>query len=158
MWISVPSAVKTFLSTPWTKLGGVLMFNKCMGEHLRATEVPVMVRILLADSEPHIRWLLQEELEDEGYEVLVTGRGGEVARLVDAYRPDVVVLEIRLDDMSGLETGRIVKGTRKKTRVVYFSHCRPPQDLSSWGGDEYVFKSPNLDRLKKVVHRLALAA
>jgi DNA-binding response OmpR family regulator len=117
-----------------------------------------MVRILLADSEPHIRWLLQEELEDEGYEVLVTGRGGEVARLVDAYRPDVVVLEIRLDDMSGLETGRIVKGTRKKTRVVYYSHCRPPQDLSSWGGDDYVLKSPNLDRLKKVVHRLALAA
>ncbi len=117
-----------------------------------------MVRILLADSEPHIRRLLQEELEDEGYEVMVTGRGAEVAGLVDVYQPDVVVLEILLSDMSGLETGRIVKGTQRKTRVVYHSHCRPPRDLSSWGGDDFVFKSADLDRLKKVVHRLALVA
>ncbi|MBM4293947.1 MAG: response regulator [Deltaproteobacteria bacterium] len=117
-----------------------------------------MVRILLAESEPHLRRLLREELEDEGYEVLVTGRGADVAGLLDSYQPDVVVLEILLSDMSGLETGRIVKGTHRGIRVVYHSNCRPPRDLSSWGGDDYVFKSADLDRLKKVVHRLAPAA
>ena len=70
-----------------------------------------MGRVLFADSEPNIRQLCLEELEDEGYEVLVTGRGGEVVRLIDSFKPDVVILEVMLPDMSGLETGRIVKGS-----------------------------------------------
>ncbi|MGB7912369.1 MAG: response regulator [Desulfobaccales bacterium] len=113
-----------------------------------------MGRVLLADSEPNIRQLCLEELEDEGYEVLVTGRGGEVVRLIDSFKPDVVILEVLLPDMSGLETGRIVKGSCKETRVILYSHALPPHDLSTWGADEFVVKSPNLDHLKDVVRQL----
>jgi DNA-binding response OmpR family regulator len=113
-----------------------------------------MSRILFADSEAHIRQLCQEELQEEGYEVLVTGRGGEVVRLVESFKPDVVILEVLLPDMSGLETGRIIKGTRKDTRVVFYSHCLPPQDLSTWGADDFVVKSPDLGRLKEALRRL----
>ena len=113
-----------------------------------------MGRVLLADSEPNIRQLCLEELEDEGYEVLVTGRGGEVVRLIDSFKPDVVILEVMLPDMSGLETGRIVKGSCKETRVILYSHALPPHDLSTWGADEFVVKSPNLDHLKDVVRQL----
>jgi DNA-binding response OmpR family regulator len=113
-----------------------------------------MARILFADSEPHIRWLCLEELQDEGYEVKVTGRGRDVMRLVDSFQPDLVILEIQLPDISGLETGLMVKGTKKDTAVILYSHVRPPRDLSSWGADEFVIKSHNLDRLKKVVRRL----
>jgi two-component system OmpR family response regulator len=117
-------------------------------------EVLPMTRVLFADSEPHIQRLCLEELQDEGYEVAVTGTGGEVVRLVDSFKPDVVILEVMLPDMSGLETGRIVKGTRGNTVVVLYSHVRPPRDLSPWGADEFVVKSHNLDRLKTVVRRL----
>jgi len=113
-----------------------------------------MTRVLFADSEPHIRRLFLEELQDEGYEVEVTGSGKEAVLLVDSFKPDVVILEVLLPDMSGLETGRMVKGTRRNTAVVLYSHGRPPRDLSSWGADEFVVKSHNLDRLKKVVRRL----
>jgi DNA-binding response OmpR family regulator len=113
-----------------------------------------MSRILFADSEPHIRQLCQEELQDEGYEVRVTGRASEVVRLAESFRPDVVILELLLPDMSGLEAGRLIKGTNRKTRVVLYSFANPPQDLSSWGADEFVIKSPDLDRLKAVVRRL----
>ncbi len=114
-----------------------------------------MTRILFADSEPHIRQLCLEELQDEGYEVRVAGQGKEVVRLVDSFKPDVVILEILLPDMSGLETGRIIKGSRKDTRVIIYSYGRPPHDISLWGADEFVVKSPDLDRLKAVVRRLA---
>jgi DNA-binding response OmpR family regulator len=113
-----------------------------------------MTRILVADSEPHIRQLCREELQDEGYEVRVAGKGREVVRLMDSFKPDVVILEMLLPDMSGLETGLMVKGTRKDTRIVLYSHCRPPEDLASWGADGFVIKSFNLDRLKEVVRRL----
>jgi|UniRef100_A0A7C3WMJ5 DNA-binding response OmpR family regulator len=113
-----------------------------------------MKRILFVDSEPHIQQLCREELQEEGYEVLVAGSGGDVVRLVDTFNPDVVILEVILPDMSGLETGRMVKGTRKQTRLVFYSHCQPPRDPSEWGADAYVRKSPDLDRLKETVRNL----
>lgn len=113
-----------------------------------------VTRIIFADSEPHIRQLCLEELQDEGYEVLVTGKGVEVVRLVDSFHPDVVILEALLQDMSGLETGLMVKGTNKKTRVILYSHGKPPKDLSGWGADVFVAKSANLDPLKAEVRRL----
>jgi DNA-binding response OmpR family regulator len=113
-----------------------------------------MARILFADSEPHIRQLCLEELQDEGYEVQVTGQAAEVVRLVDSFQPDMVIMEVILPDMSGLETGLMIKGTNRKTRVVLYSHVSPPRDLSSWGADDFVVKSPNLDGLKAAVRRL----
>jgi DNA-binding response OmpR family regulator len=113
-----------------------------------------MSRILFADGEPHIRQLCLEELQDEGYEVQVAGRAAELVRLAESFKPDMVILEVLLPDMSGLEAGRLIKGTNRKTRVVLYSYASPPQDLSSWGADDFVVKSPNLDRLKDVVRRL----
>ena len=89
-----------------------------------------MSRILFADGEPHIRQLCLEELQDEGYEVKVTGKAAEVVRLVDSFQPDMVIMEVVLPDMSGLETGRMIKGTNRKTRVLLYSHISPPGDLS----------------------------
>ncbi|MCL4501761.1 MAG: response regulator [Deltaproteobacteria bacterium] len=116
-----------------------------------------MTRIVFADGEPHIRQLCLEELQDEGYEVAVADKGREAVRLADSFKPDVVILEVLLPDMSGLETGRIIKGSRKETRVILYSHSLPPHDLSSWGADDFVVKSPNLDRLKDVVRRCLLS-
>jgi two-component system, OmpR family, response regulator len=113
-----------------------------------------MTKIIFADGEPHIRQLCLEELQEEGYEVRVASRGREAVTLVDSFQPDVVILEVLLPDMSGLETGRIIKGSRKNTRVIYYSYSPPPEDPSSWGADGFVLKSPNLDRLKAVVRSL----
>jgi len=113
-----------------------------------------MGRILFVDAEPHIRQLCQEELREEGYEVQVAGSGGDVVRLFDSFHPDVVILEMLLPDMSGLETGRIIKGTNKDTRVILFSYYKPPHKLSEWGADAFVLKSPDLGKLKETVRRL----
>ena len=111
-------------------------------------------RVLVVDDEEDILNTLSGSLEDEGYEVQVTGRAAEVVRLVESFQPDMVILEVMLPDMSGLEAGRMIKGTNRKTRIVLYSYVNPPQDLSSWGADDFVVKSPNLDRLKAVVRRL----
>ena len=77
-----------------------------------------MSRILFADSEPHIQQLCLEELQDEGYEVKVTGKAAEVVRLAETFQPDMVIMEVLLPDMSGLEAGRMIKGANRKTRVT----------------------------------------
>ena len=53
--------------------------------------------------------------------------------LAESFQPDVVILEVLLPDMSGLETGRIIKGNRKETGVIFYSYGLPPHDLSAWG-------------------------
>jgi len=116
-----------------------------------------MARILFADGEPHIRQLCQEELQDEGYEVQVTGIAAEVVRLAESLQPDMVIMEVLLPDMSGLEAGRLIKGANRAIRVVLYSHLNPPRDLSSWGADDFVVKSPDLDGLKATVRRLLCA-
>jgi two-component system OmpR family response regulator len=113
-----------------------------------------MTKVIFADGEAHIRQLCLEELQEEGYEVQVAGKGREAVQLVDSFQPDVVILEVLLPDMSGLETGRIIKGSKKNTRVIYYSFSQPPEDPSSWGADGFVLKSSNLDRLKAVVRSL----
>ena len=113
-----------------------------------------MKKVLFVDAEPHIQQLCQEELREEGYEVQVAGSGGDSVRLADSFRPDVVILEVLLPDMSGLETGRIIKGTSKETQIILFSHYKPPHQLSEWGADAFVLKSANLDHLKKKLRQL----
>ncbi len=89
--------------------------------------------LLFADGEPHIRQLCLEELQDEGYEVRVAGQAAEVVRLADSFKPDMVILEVVLPDMSGVETGRMIKGTSRQTQVILYSTVSLPSDLSSWG-------------------------
>jgi DNA-binding response OmpR family regulator len=116
-----------------------------------------MPRIVIVDGESHIRQLCLEELQDEGYEVRVAAKGDDAVRLANSFKPDVVIMEVLLPDMSGLETGRLIKSSRKETRVILYSHSLPPRDLSSWGADDFVVKSSNLDHLKAVVRRCLIS-
>jgi DNA-binding response OmpR family regulator len=117
--------------------------------------VVTVSRIVVADPEPHIRLLYREELQEEGHEVREAGTGSDAVRLVDSFHPDVVILEVLLPDMSGLEAGRMVKGTRRETRIILQSHGQPPRNLAAWGADAHILKSPDLKRLKEVVRSLA---
>ncbi len=111
-----------------------------------------MGRILVADSDPHICLLCQDELREEGYEVMVASNAHEVLGLVDASCPDLVVLEIMLPDMSGMETLRIIKGTCSTTPVIFHSTYGLPETGSQCDG--VVLKTHDLASLKKKVQQL----
>jgi DNA-binding NtrC family response regulator len=106
-----------------------------------------MRRVLFVDGEPNIRRLCSEELQDEGYVVQVAGTGSEAARLIDYFRPEVVILEMWLPDMSGLEASRIVKGTDRRTRIILHSTGPMPPEPALWGVDAFVEKSFDLSQL-----------
>ena len=109
-----------------------------------------MGSILVADSDPNVLLLCHEELQDEGYEVLVASNAREVMGLLDQACPDLVVLEMMLPDLSGLETLNIIKGTCRQTPVIFHSTYGLPQDGKA---DGVVLKTHNLDRLKATVQR-----
>src|SRR3972149_5559181 len=72
-----------------------------------------MYKILLVEDEPHLLELYQEELQDEGYEVMSTMDGEEAVLLTKKNFPDLVVLDIKIKKLHGLEGLEKIKEFKK---------------------------------------------
>jgi len=76
-------------------------------------------RVVIAEDEALIRLDLKETLEEEGYEVVgETGRGDEAIELVDALKPDLAILDIKMPGKDGLEAAREIAGPRKAAVLI----------------------------------------
>ena len=62
--------------------------------------------ILLVDDEDTIRLFLEKTLRDEGYEALTASTGAEAIEITRSELPDLVLLDLKLPDTSGLEVLR----------------------------------------------------
>ena len=76
---------------------------------------PRSLRILVADDEPDSVAALKLLLNDEGHDVVGLSKGAEVLRMIEEFKPDAVVLDIAMPDLSGYE---IAKEIRKRYGVI----------------------------------------
>ncbi|MDP3024998.1 MAG: response regulator [candidate division Zixibacteria bacterium] len=114
-----------------------------------------MYKILLVEDEPHLLELYQEELQDEGYEVMSTMDGEEAVLLTKKNLPDLVVLDIKIKKLHGLEVLKKIKEFNKDLPVVLNSAYETfKSDFSSWIADAYLIKSSNLAELKEKIAEL----
>ncbi|MFT5698197.1 MAG: two-component system response regulator (stage 0 sporulation protein F) [Desulforhopalus sp.] len=114
-----------------------------------------MKKILLVDDEPSIQIVYREEFEDEGYQVLSALNGEEGLEKFQQEDPDIVILDIHMPGMNGIEVLRLMKMQRPETPVILSSAYQEFQrDISTWASEEYIVKSGNLDGLKEAVKRL----
>jgi two-component system response regulator (stage 0 sporulation protein F) len=61
-------------------------------------------RILVVDDDSEVRQLLRDFLSDRGYDVVVAESGLEALSTLDTQRPDLVLLDVAMPEMDGLET------------------------------------------------------
>ena len=81
--------------------------------------MPEEVRIALAEDDAIIRLDLRETLEEEGYTVVGdTGRGDEMLELVAATNPEVVILDIKMPGMDGIEVARCIAESHGAAVVI----------------------------------------
>ncbi|MGI8906668.1 MAG: response regulator [Candidatus Sumerlaeaceae bacterium] len=118
-----------------------------------------MARILVVDDEKNIRALFRDELEEEGYEVDMAGSGGEALEKISAQLPDLVVLDIRMEDMTGLEVLEQVRKTysHEKLPVIMCTAVRGLQDdFTIWDAhvSDYITKPVDLEELKAKIKRI----
>ena len=111
-------------------------------------------RILLVDDEESIQLLYREEFEDEGYAVESAYNGTEALAKFQANPPDLVVLDINMPGMNGIEVLRKMKEINPDLPII-LSTAYPEykQDFGSWASEAYVVKSANTDELKAVIRQ-----
>ena len=111
-------------------------------------------KILVVDDEESIQLLYKEELEEEGVEVYSAMSGEEALEAFDESPPDLVILDINMPGMDGIEVLRQMKQKRPDIPVILSSaYPEYKQDLGSWASDDYIVKSFNLDELKASVKK-----
>lgn len=114
-----------------------------------------MARLLIVDDEGDIRHLYAAELEDDGHHVMTAADGATAMGLLQSEEFDAVILDIQLDQESGLALLQKIAKERGHLPVILctaFSSYR--DDFSSWLADAYVVKSSNLEELKEQVRQV----
>jgi two-component system, OmpR family, response regulator len=124
----------------------------------RADGTPI--RVLVVDDEPPIAELLAMALRYDGWDVHVAHDGLSAVRQAREVRPDVVVLDMMLPDIDGLEVLRRLRGETNDVPVLFLTAKDAVEDRVAGitaGGDDYVTKPFSLEevvaRLRGLVRR-----
>ena len=114
-----------------------------------------MKKLLFADDEESIRLLYKEEFEEEGYEVLLAADGLEALELFSLHAPDLLVIDIKMPGMDGMELlQRIRELSRHVPVILCTAYGEYKQNLETWASDEYIVKSANLEGLIRKIDGL----
>ncbi len=114
-----------------------------------------MSRLLFVDDEESIRLLYKEEFGDRGYDVVLASNGEEALEKFAATDPDLLVIDIKMPGMDGIEVlKRIREQSRKVPVILCTAYGEYKQNLETWASDDYVVKSANLETLFRKVERL----
>ena len=86
-------------------------------------------KILLVDDDPDNLKIVKRLLENEGYEVKATESGEEGLSALDAYSPDLVLLDVNMPGMDGLETIQVLKKKENTAAVVFVTANTTTDDV-----------------------------
>lgn len=111
-----------------------------------------MPKILIVDDEEHIRFLYSEELTDEGYEVVTADSGFKLLERIDAEKPDLIILDIKMVDYNGLDLLQDIRNKYYDLPVILCTaYDTFKEDMKSIAADFYVIKSFDLTELKNKI-------
>jgi len=114
-----------------------------------------MTKILIVDDEINVRKLYGEELASEGYSTVSASNVKEALEKVEQEEPDLVILDIKLGEESGIEALMKIARQRKHLPVILNSAYSIYRDnFQTWAADAYIVKSVDLAPLKEKIRDL----
>lgn len=113
-----------------------------------------MSKILVVDDEVKTCEYLKEFLEIKGYDVIVSNNGGDALEKVKTKKPDIILLDIRMPGMDGMEVLKRVREFDKGVGIIMLTAVKE-EDIGKKalksGADEYVTKPVDLNHLAECV-------
>src|SRR5437899_334653 len=120
-------------------------------------QVMAQKSILVADDDASIRSLLKQLLTDEGYSITEAATGTEVVAQVGESSPDLVIMDVRMPELDGIEALPKVKSASPKTSVLImsaFGSSNAGIKARELGAYDYVTKPFELDQITHAVQRV----
>jgi len=115
-----------------------------------------MAKILLVEDEENVCLLYQQELEEEGHEVLVAHDGRAAIEMARQQKPDLVIMDINLPEkMDGLESmSRILSEDKEMPVIINTGYSQYRDNFMTWAAEAYVLKSADLGPLKNTINEV----
>jgi DNA-binding NtrC family response regulator len=114
-------------------------------------------RLLIVDDEPTIRRVLTALLQDAGHEVLAVASGEEAVARASAFRPDLALLDLRLEGMDGVATMDALRQAVEPPPLIIImtAHGTIPSavDAMKRGALDYITKPFDNDELQLIIDR-----
>ena len=115
-----------------------------------------MSNILIVDDEQSYRQLLTLVFESDGHSIRTAANGREAVDLVASEAPDVIVSDVRMPDMDGIEMLREVRKTHADLGVVFMTahaSVEAAREAFKLGADDFITKPFDVEELMLIVKR-----
>jgi DNA-binding response OmpR family regulator len=112
-------------------------------------------KILVVDDEPEVRQLMEHFLTERGYDVRIAENGRLALVTLDTFTPDVVLLDMHMPEMDGLETLRRLVVRSPSLPVIMITvneDIETTARLLQLGAADYVPKPFNLEYLEQAIN------
>ncbi len=114
-----------------------------------------MEKVLCVDDDLSLLRLYQDELTEEGYKVILAKDGKEALKKFEKESPQVVVMDIRMPVMDGIETLTSMLGKDRQIPVILnTAYPQYRENFMTWGAEAYVIKSSDLTELKQKIREV----
>lgn len=114
-----------------------------------------MAKILIVDDEVNVRKLYSEELQNEGYQTVSAATVKDALDTVERENPDLIILDIKLGEESGIDCLMKIAKQRKHLPVILNSAYSVYRgNFQTWAADAYIVKSVDLAPLKEKIKDL----
>jgi CheY-like chemotaxis protein len=116
-----------------------------------------MKKLLIVDDESGIVEEVKTYFEEEGYIVYTADTGKEGLDALTLHQPDLVLLDMKLPDMSGIQVLKFCKENLPKTKVIVntgYVDQNIIDEAERLGRDAFLQKPFNLERLQQEIERL----
>lgn len=112
-----------------------------------------MGKILIVDDDQGTTKLLEFILSKEGYDVASINNGGETISMALAYNPNLILLDLMMPSVDGLEVCRDLRAESQfaQTPIVFFSSVSDVEKKAAafgWGANDYIVKPIHPQELK----------
>jgi two-component system KDP operon response regulator KdpE len=106
-------------------------------------------RILVVDDEPQITRMLRASLQSSGYEVLIANNGAEAYKRVIADRPDLIITDLAMPEMNGLELTQSIRRVSQTPIIVLSVRATDQMKVTALdeGADDYLTKPFSMPEL-----------
>src|SRR5437667_10559619 len=133
-----------------------MAFDVRSGSGGREADASPPAKILVIDDEPAVLEVFREFLGMQGYRVSSAPSGEEAVRLIPDLKPDIILTDINLPGLSGLEVMRFAKSVDPEIGVVVVTgHASASNAIEALrqGAFNYITKPFDLDEIHEVVER-----